>query len=78
MTRIIFDSRAIAEFAHHLEVVVGALLEALGVEFLPLAAQFAEALDELDLDALDGAAEVVLRGGVVAAGVDLGAAKLAG
>ena len=74
---VVFDSATESDFAEHFEVVVGALFEALGVEFGVLEAEFAEAFGEFGFDAGDGALEGLGGGGVVGAGVDAGSADAA-
>ena len=52
--RVVLDAAAVADLLHHLEVVLGAHPEALGLEQLALLLEPGEPLLELGLDADDG------------------------
>ena len=54
VARIVFDARAVAEFAYHLDVVLYALLEALRLERLPLQFKFGNLRHEVVLNLSDG------------------------
>jgi hypothetical protein len=47
VTRVVLDARGVAEFAHHLQVVLGALLEPVRLEDLALALQLSQTLFQL-------------------------------
>jgi hypothetical protein len=66
--RVVLDAVAHPHLAQHLEVVLGAHAEALGLEELALRLEVREALLELRLDAGDGLAQAVLVGDVVGGG----------
>ena len=70
VARVVLDARGVAELAHHLQVVLGALLEAVRFQDLALALQLAQPLLELRLDVLDGGREPVLARDEVGRGVD--------
>ena len=59
VARIVLDARGVAELAHHLQVVLGALLEAVRLQDLALSFQFAQPYLELRLDVLDCGREPV-------------------
>ena len=63
--RVVLDAVAVAELLHHLEVVLGAHPEALGLEQLALLLEVGEPLLELLLDAADGGLHPLLAGDVV-------------
>jgi hypothetical protein len=67
---VVLYARGVAEFAHHLQVVLGALLETVCFEDLALAFQFAQPFLELSLDVLDGGREPVFARDEVGRGVD--------
>ena len=50
VTRVVLDAGTEAYFTHHLEVVVRAHAETLGLEHLALALQFSKSLGQLHLD----------------------------
>ncbi len=54
VARVVLDARAVAEFAHHLHVELGAFLDALGFQQSALAGKIADSGDEVVLDHLDG------------------------
>ena len=54
---VVLDARAVAELAQHLEVVEGALLDALGLDGHAPGLEMGDLLGELGLDAGDGRAE---------------------
>ena len=58
---VVFDSRAIAHFGHHLQIEPGAGIEPLGLEQFALAAEQFEPLFELVLDRADRAGDPFLR-----------------
>ena len=62
MAGIVFDAVAEAHFLHHLEIELGAHLEALGFEEFALRLEFGEAPVEFGADGAERAAEFVLRG----------------
>src|SRR5215211_4762875 len=66
--RVVLDPVAEAELAHHLEVVLGALPQAMRLEHLPLAGQLLHPLLELVLDLLDRALDGRLRRHVLGGG----------
>src|SRR5215203_1971857 len=70
MARVVLDARGVAELAHHLQVVLGALLEAVSFQDLALAFQFAQPFLELRLYVLDGGREPVFARDEVGRGVD--------
>src|SRR5215218_9541576 len=67
---VVLDARGVAELAHHLQIVLGALLEAVRFQDLALAFQFAQPPFELRLDVLDGGREPVFARDEVGRGVD--------
>ena len=72
---VVLDAGAVAGLAQALQVVVGALLQAGGLEQLVLRAQLGDALLQLLLDVDDGGVELVLRGDEVLRGVDVDAGR---
>ena len=68
--RVVLDAVAEADLLHHLEVVLGAHAEALGLEQLALLLEGGQALLELLLDAHDGLLHPLLAGDVVGGRVD--------
>ena len=68
--RVVLDPVAVADLLHHLEVVLGAHPEALGLEELALLLELGEPLLELLLDALDGLPHPLVAGDVVGGRVD--------
>ncbi len=69
MPGVIFDSGAVADFLHHLNIVHRAGLETLGFEELALAAELREALLQLGLYAAYGGDDSILGHDVVLGGV---------
>ena len=67
---VVLDARADAGLGQHLEVVLGAHPEALGLEQLALLLELLEALAQLDLDGADGPLDDLVAGDVVGGGVD--------
>ena len=63
--RVVLDAVAVAELLHHLEVVLGAHAQALGLEQLALLLELGQPLLELGLDADDGRPHALLAGHVV-------------
>ena len=63
--RVVLDAVAVAELGHHLQVVAGAHLQALGLEQLALGLEEREPLGQLLLDADDGGLHPLGAGGVV-------------
>ncbi len=78
VARVVLDAVADAGRLEHLEVEVGALFQALGLEQLALVHELVEALFQLDADLLDGLPERRLGRDVVAVGVDADAVHAAG
>ncbi len=70
VTRVVLDAVAEPHLLHHLDVVLGSLLDALLLEEAPFAIEEAEALLELVADAADRFPHLLLRRDVVRAGVD--------
>ena len=68
--RVVLDAAAEADLLHHLQVVLGAHAQALGLEELALLLEPCEALLQLLLDADDGSLHAFLAGGVVGGGED--------
>ena len=68
--RVVLDPVAVADLLHHLEVVLGAHPEALGLQELPLLLEGGEALLQLLLDAHDGLPHALVAGDVVGGRVD--------
>ena len=58
--RVVLDSVAVAELAHHLDVVLGALLQSLRLKELPLRRKELEPVRKLRLDARECRLELVL------------------
>src|SRR5215218_3647771 len=77
MPRIVLDAGAVAELAHHLQVVLRALPEAVGFEDLALLIQLGGALLELRLDVPYCYREPVLVGDEVSGRVDGQGVRLA-
>ena len=67
---VVLDARAHAGLGQHLEVVLGADPEALGLEQLALLLELLEALAQLHLDGADGALDYVVAGDVVRGRID--------
>ena len=67
---VVLDAVAVAQLQHHLDVVEGALLQALGLHQAVMLAQPLEALDQLRLDGIDGAEDGLPGRDVVGLGVD--------
>ena len=65
MTRVVLDTRAVAKFTHHLDVVSRALLEALRLDELVRSTQLLEAIPQFVLDEIDGREQVLARRHVV-------------
>ena len=63
--RVVLDAVAVADLGHHLEVVLGAHAQPLGLEQLALLLELGQPLLELGLDAHDGRAHALLAGHVV-------------
>ena len=63
--RVVLDAVAEADLLHHLEVVLRAHAQALGLEQLALLLEPGQALLQLHLDVDDGALHALLAGGVV-------------
>ena len=63
--RVVLDAVAEADLGHHLEVVLGAHPQPLGLEQLALLLELGQPLLELGLDALDRLAQALLAGDVV-------------
>ena len=70
MPAVVLDAVAAAELGQHLQVVLGAHAQALGLEQLARPLQLAQALAELDLDRGDGVASALVAGDVVRGGKD--------
>jgi len=70
VARIILDAVAIPQRAHHLEVVHGALMDALRLQDLALLLQGSQMFFELHLDRLDRRDATLVRGHVMRARVD--------
>ena len=68
--RVVLDAVAVADLLHHLEVVLGAHPEALGLEELALLLELGQLLLQLGLDADRGVGQAVLAGDVVGGRVD--------
>ncbi len=68
--RVVLDAVAVAELAHHLHVVLGALAQAMGLEHLARALELLEAPAELGADLLDRALDRRPRRHVVRRRVD--------
>src|SRR4029450_11569230 len=68
--RVVLDPAAVSDLLHHLEVVLGAHAEPLGLEQLALLLEPAQALGQLGLYALDGPAHALLAGDIVRGRVD--------
>ena len=66
VARVVLDAGAEADLADHLQVVAGALLQALGLEQLAFLVELGEPLLQLRLDALQGALDGFLAGDEVA------------
>ena len=62
---VVLDARAVAQLLHHLHVVHGALLDALGLHQLVLAVEVGHPLLQLLVDLLDGGVHLLLGGDVV-------------
>ena len=67
---IVLDAGAIAQLLHHLHVVHGALLDALGLDELVLALEKGHPLLQLLIDLLNGRVHLVLGGDIVGGGPD--------
>ena len=67
---IVFDARAVAQLAQHLDIVARALADALGLDGLALGQKLRLALVELLVDLNDGALQFVLRRDIVRSWVD--------
>ncbi len=67
---IVFDARAVAQLAHHLDVVARALVDTLRLHRLAVVGKLFFALRQLDLDLADGALHLVLRRDIVRRGID--------
>ncbi len=76
VARVVFDPRAVAHLLEHLEVKVGPLFQPLSFQQLSLGVKLGKALGQLLADGLDGPAERVLGGDVMAAGEDGDLAEL--
>ena len=63
--RVVLDAVAEADLLHHLEVVLGAHAQALGLEQLALLLELGQPLLQLGLDADDGRLHALLAGDVV-------------
>ena len=68
--RVVLDAVAVPDLLHHLEVVLGAHPQALGLEQLALLLELGQPLLELGLDADDGLGHPLLAGHVVGGRVD--------
>ena len=77
VARVVLDAVAEAHLLHHLEVVHGALLEALLLEEAPFLVVEVEPLAQLVADRVDRRAHLLLRRDVVRAGEDRVAIELA-
>ncbi len=67
---VVLDALAVPDFAEHLQVEAGALLQALRLDQLTVGHQLLEALGEFELDGLHRCEHLVARRHIVAAGVD--------
>ena len=67
---IVFDARAVAQLAEHLDIVLRALGDALRLDQIALFLEFPDADVEVVLDVADGAVDGLARGGVMRRGVD--------
>ena len=70
MPAVVLDAVAAAELGEHLQVVLRAHPQALGLEQLARLLELPQALAELDLDRGDGAARPLVAGHVVGGGED--------
>ena len=68
--RVVLDAVAEPDFLHHLEVVLGAHPQALGLEQLPLTLELRQTLLQLGLDPRDGDPHPLLARHVVRGGED--------
>ena len=73
---VVLDAGAVADLAHHLEVEVGALLEARRLQVTPLAGEPGDPLLHLGLDLRDRRQQLVPRRDVVGGGVEVHLAPL--
>ena len=73
---VIFNAGAVAQRAHHLHIVAGALVEPLRLHQLTVVLKPFPALGQLTLDLLRGALQLVLRGDIVAGGIHRRMGKL--
>ena len=67
---VILDAGAVAQLPHHLHIVPGALVDALGLNKLAVILEVGLALRQLPLDLLHRPLHLLLGGDVVAGGVD--------
>ena len=67
---VVLDAGAVPQLAHHLHVVARALLNALRLDELAVLLEVRLALGQLALDLLRGALHLLVRGDVVARGID--------
>ena len=65
---IVFDARAVAQLAEHLDIVLRALGDALRLDQIALFLEFPDANVEVVLDVADGAVDGLARGGVMRRG----------
>ena len=61
MARVVLDAIAVAHLLHHLEVVLGAHLEALRLDVFPVLLEPGDPLDHLSPDIAHGCLHLVLR-----------------
>ena len=73
MAGIIFDPVAIAHLFQHLQVIGGALFEALGLQQTALFVEQIEALTQFAADGLDGLLQPIFRGNEVLGWIDINA-----
>ena len=71
VARVVLDAVTEADLAHHLEVVHGALPQALGLQEFPLPLEFGDALLHLRLDGLERVLDLGVRGDEVLGGGDV-------
>ncbi len=77
MAAIVLDAAAIAHFAHHFQVIKGALLQALGFQEHLLILEVSQALSQFQFDVLHHLIHALIIGNVVLGGVDIQAVQLA-
>ena len=74
---VVLNAGAVAQFLHHLHVVHGTLLDALGLDELALLLKVGHPLLQLLVDLLDSGVHLLLGGNVVGGGPDGDMAELA-